>query len=216
VSEQLSTWLRAAFSEGEDAEQRESEALARLRIEPDRALRDIEATYDRAPETDYPLRWALVYGAGELHLADAVAFLERVLESEIPSERSDDIHLFSSVAEETSLRCQAIYGMAFLASAGDDRARASLLSQVSHPSYTVRVIACQALRSLVSDDEIRKRLPNEDAEAVLAIRRISVDELEPLLEGAARVSAPRPPGGESGTALDFQAARPPTVPFEEA
>ncbi len=216
MSEPVSAWLRVAFSEGEGAEQREAEALARLKVETDRALSDIEATYDRAREDDYPLRWALVYGAGQLGVPASVAFLERVLEAEIPPERSDDIHLFSTVAEETSLRCQAIYGMASLASAGDDRARASLLAQLSHPSYTVRVIACQVLRGFAGDDEIRRRLPAEEAETVLTIRQISVDELEPLVEGAARVTAPRPPGGESGTELDVRAARPPTVPVEEA
>lgn len=211
MSELLGAWLRVAFSESEDAEQREGDALARLRAEPDRALSEIVMTCDRAREHDYPLRWALVYCAGQLGVADSLGFLEGVLESEIPPERSNDIHLFSTVAEETSLRCQAVRGMSYLASTGDNRARASLLAQLSHPSYTVRVIACQVLRELTGDDEIRKRLPSEEAEAVLAIRQVSVDELEPLLAGAAQVRAPRPPGGESGTELDVRAAQPPTV-----
>jgi hypothetical protein len=215
VSELLRLWLEAAFTEGEGAEQREAEALARLRAGTERALSDIVSAYDQAREDDYALRWALVYGAGQLGIGASLGFLERVLEAEIPPERSNDIHLFSTVAEETSLRCQAVRGISSLASAGNDDARASLLTQLSHASDTVRVIACQVLRGLpgkpVADEEIRRRLPPEDAERVLTIRQISVEELEPLLGGAARVTAPRPPGGESGTGLDLGASRPPTV-----
>jgi hypothetical protein len=213
VSEPLGTWLGAAFGEDEGAEQREAKALAQLRAQPEGSLRDIVTAYDRAPEHEYALRWALVYGAAQLGLAASVGFLARVLEEEIPPERSNDIHLLSTVAEETSLRCQAVRGIADVAEGGDDRARESLLAQLSNPSYTVRVIACQALRGLrqkpVPDDEIRRRLSADEAEGILAIRQVSVEELEPLLVGAVQVTAPRPPGGESGTELDARRTQPP-------
>ena len=218
VSEPLRSWLESAFSGGEGAAEREAEALARLRSEPERSLSDIVMAYDRAREEDYPLRWALVYGAGQLGVRDGLAFLERVVASDLPPERSSDIH-HSTVAEETSLRCQAVRGIAALASRADDLARESLLAQLSHPSLTVRVIACQVARDLeldpVKDEEIRQRLPAEDAEHLLSIRRVSVDELEPLLSGTARVTAPRPPGGESGAELNLGATKPPTAGREE-
>jgi hypothetical protein len=215
VSGLLNAWLEAAFSEGEDAEQREDEALARLRGESERALSDIVVAYNRAGEDDYSLRWALVYAAGRLGVGASLAFLDHVLEEEIPPERSNDIHLFSTVAEETSLRCQSVRGISSLASAGDDQARESLLAQLSHPNLAVRIVACQALRDLaegaITDEEIRTRLHPEEIERVLTTRRVPVEELELLVRGAARVTLPRPPGGESGTELDLGAARPPRV-----
>jgi hypothetical protein len=214
LGEALRSWLEAAFSGGDGAEQLEAQALVRLRGDPDRSLRDIATAHNQAGEDEYLLRWALVYGASQLRVPVSLDFLAGVLDAEIPPERSSDIH-HSTVAEETTIRCQAVRGLAGLASGGDARARGSLLSQLSHPSLTVRVIACQAVRDLeqdpVAEAEIRRRLPDEDAERVLNVRRLSVDELEPLLDGTARVRAPRPPGGESGTDLDLGAAQPPAV-----
>jgi hypothetical protein len=215
VSGPLGTWLRAAFAADEPVEQHESEALARLRDEPERSLAEIAGAYDGAPQHDYALRWALVYAAGQLGSAAAVDFLARILDAEISPERSSDIHLFSTVAQETSLRCQAVRGLAGLAARGSDRARLSLLEQLSNRSYTVRVIASQVLRELpgqyVADDEIRRRLPADEADTVLAIRKVSVEELEPVMTGAVSVTAPRPPGGESGTELNLRDARPPAA-----
>jgi len=213
VSGLLREWLDVAFSEEEDAEQREAEALARLSAESERSLSDIVTVYNRAGENDYALRWALVYAAGRLGVGASLAFLERVLEDEIPPERSTDIHLFSTVAQETSLRCQSVRGMSLLASAGDDQARASLIAQLSHPNLAVRIVACQEVRDLpegaLPDEEMRRRLHPEEIERVLTTRRVSVEDLEPLVHGVAHVPLPRPPGGESGTELDLGAARPP-------
>jgi hypothetical protein len=215
VGELVGTWLEAAFTAGEGAEQREAEALGRLRAQREHALTEIATTYTRAGQGHHSLRWALVYAAGQLGGRDSLAFLERVLEQEMPTERSNDIHLFSTVAEETSIRCQAVRGISSLASAGDELARASLLAQLSHPQLTVRVVACQEVRDLpgepVLDQEIRGRLHPEEIERVPTTRRVSLEELEPLLHGVGRVNVPRPPGGESGTKFDLGAARPPKV-----
>jgi hypothetical protein len=216
MSDSLRGWLAAAFSVGEGTKDREAEALGRLRADPERALAAVASAYEQAPEGDYAGRWALVYAASVLETPASLAFLERVLREPIPPERSNDIHHFSTVAEETSLRCRAIHGIAALASHADDPAVESLLNQLTHPSYTVRVTACQALRELpgrpVADDVIYRRLPAEEADRVFAVRRALVEEMVTPVEARARAAVPRPPGGESGREISrFGERRPPQI-----
>ena len=205
MGDALRSWLTAAFGGGDGAEVREAAALARLRADPDRALADISAAYQNAPERHYALRWALVYAAGKLQTVSALAFLERVLADAIPPEQSHDIHLFSTVAEETSLRCRAVEGIASLAAMPHAGAQSALVKQLRHPSFTVCVTATLALRALpgrpIDDDEIRRLLPGSEAERVFAIRRITVQDLETPVEPGPRRTTPRPPGGLSGTDL---------------
>jgi len=205
VSELLRAWLEAAFSAGEQAEAREAEALRRLRADPARAVADIMAAYERCPATAYALRWALVYCAGRLQSHVSLPFLVRVLQDPIPPEGSQDIHLFSTVAEETSLRCRAIHGIARMVPQAVEQATANLLDQLSHSSQTVRVTACQVLRELpgrpVPDTDIRRRLPPEEADWVLGIRRVSIQGLMTPIEPRKPAARPRPPGGVSGADL---------------
>jgi hypothetical protein len=219
IGEPLRGWLNAAFGVGEEAGRREAEALDRFRADPERALAEVTAAYERAPEGDYALRWALVYGACQLRTQASLEFLERALQDPIPPERSHDIHHFSTVAEETSLRCRAISGIAAIAARmDDDRALGILLDQLAHPSYTVRVMTSQALVNLprrpVPDEDIHSRLPSDEADGVMAMRRITVQDLPTPFEGEVGARALRPPGGESG--VDGQEAgerRPPRVPY---
>jgi HEAT repeat protein len=208
-------WFEAMFSMGERAAEREAEELARLRADPVRALAGLTAAYDQAAESDYAFRWALVYGVGQLKTAAGLPFLERILHDEIPPEQSDDVHHLSTVAEETSLRFQAIHGIAALASDSDSRAVAALLDQLTHRNYGVRVMAAQALLALpgrpVSKEDLRKRLPSEEADRVLEIRQTSVERIAPPVEPGARPSVPRPPGGESGSEFDGVERRPPRI-----
>jgi hypothetical protein len=217
IGEPLRGWLDAAFGAGEEAGRREAEALDRFRADPERALAEVTAAYERAPEGDYALRWALVYGACQLRTQASLAFLERVLEEPIPPERSHDIHHFSTVAEETALRCRAVSGVADIAARTGDLALKILLDQLAHPSYTVRLMSRQALAELpgrpVPDEDIRSRLPPDEADRVMSMRRILVEDLPPPIEGAVRAKAPRPPGGESGIDGHKASKRiPPRVP----
>jgi hypothetical protein len=206
LDDELRTWLQFAYDPDEASREREEAALARLRVDPARSSRVLAEAYDRVDERSYDLRWALVYCAGSLNALAALPLLARVLEAEIPPERSDDVHHFSTRGEETSLRLQAVRGIAALASAGEDEARSLLLAQLAHPSYAVQVIALQELRGLPDrapdDQELRGRLPADRAEQAMAIRQVSVDELGTLVPGTAITVSPRPPGGESGVDFD--------------
>lgn len=137
MSGELRAWLQAAFSSpGSTAN--EAEALARMQEDPVRSAKQLRDVYDQAEEQNYSLRWALVYAAGQLGEPVAISFFDHVLRAPIPPERSDDIHHFSSVAQETSLRCRAVQGLASLAAKNNDEALQSLLRQLGHPSFTVR------------------------------------------------------------------------------
>ena len=212
MSDMLRSWLAAAYGTGAGASAHEADAFARLRADPQRALADIAAAYRNAPERSYPLRWALVYAATKVQAAQALPFLDGVLADAIPPEQSDDIHLFSTVAEETSLRCRAVEGIASLAATHPD-ARNALVKQLRHPSFAVRVTATMALRELpgrpIGDDEIRRQLPSGEADRVFAIRRMTVKDLATPVEPGPRPTTPRPPGGLSGTDLRISERRRP-------
>jgi hypothetical protein len=214
LDEAVRDWVQHAYDPAETARPLEETALGRLRAQPERSVGALSEAYGRAPEEDYDLRSALVYCAGAMGTRAALGFLARVVEAEIPPERSNDIHHFSTRAEETSLRLQAVRGIEALASSGEGEARSLLLEQLAHPSYAVQVIALQALRQLpeqrrLADDELRRRLPADRVDEMVAVRRVSVEGLGTLVEGTATTRSPRPPGGESGVDFDARDADPP-------
>jgi hypothetical protein len=145
-----------------------------------------------------------------------VAFFAEVLRTPIPPERSHDIHHHSTVGEEVGLRIRALQGLATLAARANEAARDRLLEQLNHPSFAVRCMACLALRELpgapLSDEELRRRLPREDVDRVLALRRASIQEISTPVEVGAHVLPPRPPGGQSGsTEFNHESRRPPRI-----
>lgn len=190
VSAGLQQWLTAAFAtiDSPDAtsgdvrtDVAERAALERLREDPDRAVADASAAYWRTGETDFGLRWALVHCAAELRTPAATAFLADVLAAPIAAERSRDVHLFSSVGEETTQRFRALEGLRGLAADGDSRALDALNEGLRHPLHAVRVAAYQQLRELPPDRvdaaDLAARLDDRDRVSVEGLRRVDVEEV---------------------------------------
>jgi hypothetical protein len=213
VDRLLQPWLAAAFGtdRGGEAE------LERLRADPNATIDAVRRSYADAAKSDELMRWALVYCAAELATPDGFEFLSSVLDEPVPSERSVDIHHFSSVAEETTIRFQAARGLAVLAAAGHDDAQRRLTAALEHPLYAVRATAAQLLRELpnrpVSDEELRRRLPARDVEEIMRLKRMPVDEVRTEVEEErAKTTTPKPPQGSSGRQLtDSEARRAPRI-----
>ena len=200
ISGPLREWLSAAFTEGAAAEDRESAALDRLRAEPDETVRQLVDAYGRVGEDDYALRWALVHCAARVEHPVILPFFDQVLRDAIPPERSHDVHLFSTVAEETAIRLQALAGLATLAARGDSAAVDLLLEGLRHDSATVRAMASVELRELpegrVADGAIESRLDPDEWSGLRSLRRRPVDEVEPPGVDVAGPDLGPPPRGD--------------------
>ena len=79
---------------------------------------------------DHALRWAAVRCASDIGGTDAEDFLAEVLAGDLGPETSRDVHHFSSVAEASSQRMQAVRGLAACAqpATSEPRARSPRLS----------------------------------------------------------------------------------------
>lgn len=169
--------------------------------------------YKLAPETEYAFRFALVYAAGEIRSPVALGFLEEVLAKEIPPERWPGGHQRSTVAQETSIRCQAVEAIAGIAAIPDAEGLSSIVRIVRDLDYAVRVMAAQAIRDLpgrpITDEQIRQALPKGEAETILAMRRVPVTELT-VEEVPVRNRGLRPPPDADATdRIQIAGRRPP-------
>ncbi|MGO8939996.1 MAG: HEAT repeat domain-containing protein [Mycobacterium sp.] len=161
TSAAISNYLRAAVQVGDDAEENYQRALADLRRYPEAATVQLAAAYGSVHAHDYPLRWALVFAAGELKHQSALAFLSYVVETPIPPEPREPSHGFSIVGEETILRTTAIEAIGHLASEGSDEAVDTLLRALKQPSISIRRAAVQALRETKRFRNLRDRIRAE-------------------------------------------------------
>jgi HEAT repeat protein len=180
TSAAISNYLRAAVQVGEDAEENYQRALADLRRHPETATVEIAAAYGRVHARDYPLRWALVFAAGELKHRSTLAFLNYIIETPIPPEPKEPSHGFSTVGEETILRTTAIEAIGHLASEGNEKAVDALLRALKQPSISMRRAAVQALRGTKQfkklHDRIRAELP-PDQHFLLTLSTPKVDHV---------------------------------------
>lgn len=171
-------FLRDMNASGDNADEIYAQTLARLREEGAAVAAAFADSYRAAPHDAYPLRWALVYGAARLEHSAASEFLQEVLRSPMPPERSDD-HYFSSVKEESIIRTTAVEGLGRL-SADDPEAERALIESLSHSTFSVRVAAAQTLLeqddSADMRDRLRQRLPVGE-EFILDIKRLDVEEV---------------------------------------
>lgn len=214
----LRFFLSVMFNSGENAANIYREALDRLRAHAEGVAAEIAVAEPSLRETDYPGRWALIFAASELRHPAALSWLRFIALSRIPTERSQDPHSFSTVAEETILRTTAVEGIGHLARDGNAQAAETLFECLERPSISLRRAAVQALLSTDEGQRQRERIASalpEDARFLLDLRRIEVRDVrqiqnpEQFLVRAARMgtsSAPslpgdRPNGGKVSTPL---------------
>ena len=150
IDASVKAWLDAAYGVEEGSERQQSEAVDRLREQGPAAIESVAGEYWSNPH-EYALRWAMVRCASEVGGDDAAAFLAEVVAAEVGPETSRDIHHFSSVAEETSQRMQALRGLRAAADSGISGAAESVLEALSHPLTAVRYTAYTQARELSTE-----------------------------------------------------------------
>ena len=184
LSPALSTWFGAVMGGADD-----SVALEHVRQEQAEGRDVLVDAYRRAPESELYVRWALVYCSSRFADPNTLPFCAFVLDSLVPPERSNGDEHGSTLVREIMIRLQAVDGVAAVART-DEAAVQVLLKHLTHPLYAVRVAASQALRELpgrpIPDEAIHERLPADEADQVMAIRRVDVTELRARPEGRSR------------------------------
>jgi hypothetical protein len=220
-------FLHDVNASGDDADDVYGQTLARLRERAEPVAEAFADSYRAASRDAYGLRWALVYGAAKLEHPAALTFLREVAGSPVPLEESNDHH-FSTAKEESIIRTTAVEGLGRLAVGGEGEAEEGLFEALSHPTFSVRVTAAQALvdgdDSAVMRNRILASLPADEA-FVLEIRRVDVrdvsqvdprEHLTPAARRSPSSAAPPPlgqgPGRQRGEIRPSR--RSPTVPKE--
>src|SRR5207245_3813828 len=133
---------------------------------------------------------------GKLEHPSAISFWDDVVKQPIPPEESTDIHHFSSVAQEVSIRMRAIRGVAQFAGAGDGRASGLLLDYLSLSEFSLRAFAAYALVRLPDGDSFRERISQTlppDEQFALALKTASVREVAVIHKPAGFSVSPKPP-----------------------
>ena len=153
VDPDLARWLEAAYDAGSWDEGSERQATDRLRERGADGVAAVSQAFWAHPE-DHALRWAAVRCASDIGGTDAEDFLAEVLAGDLGPETSRDVHHFSSVAEASSQRMQAVRGLAAGAATGNERASGALAAALGDPIDVVRYAAYVAVREL--PDEVRR------------------------------------------------------------
>jgi hypothetical protein len=189
----LRAYMLVIYNQGEEADALYQSRLKKLQDDPVGVIEEIVNAYSATPAQDYGLRWALVYCASRLAHEASLPFLIDVAQARVPPEESKDVHLFSTVAEETSIRLRAIDGIENLAASGNAEARESLFAFLRLPLFSLRVAASQALLGLPDGKNYRGRVVEilgED-DFILDIKRVTTMETATVGQSSGRHSATR-------------------------
>ncbi len=165
---------------GENAQADYEEALEQLRARPDETIAEIARVERLIAEENYPVRGALIFTASELRHPAALPFLTNFVQTRIPRERSQHVHTFSTVTEETILRTTAVMGVEQLAMADNRNALEALFTFLEVPSLSIRRAAVQAILATKEGQGLRTRvaaLLPADQQFLLDIKRVGVHDV---------------------------------------
>lgn len=189
---------------GPEAEERYQEALDRLFRHSEKVVEVIADEYRQLPEDRYLDRWSLIQLLVELAEPASLEFIDDVLSSEIPPERAQDAHTFSTVGEEVMIRTTAVEALTQIAADGHDEALELLRRHAHHDDFSVKRACVQGYLAHGGQDarqELEEELPKRDHE-LLDIERVDVREV-PQAEGheflkaqTSDVPPPQPPAEE--------------------
>jgi hypothetical protein len=213
----IAAWLAAAYDTAGWDERTERDAVERLRSRGADGMTAVAHAYWAHP-TDHSLRWAMVRCASDVGGGDAEAFLADVLAAEIGPETSHDIHNFSSVAEESSQRMQAVRGLAAAAAAGSERAVAALAITLDHPVAAVRYVASVVVRDLPAEVRASEALAAGQRRTEEEFRDTRVADVADLRfpeERFERERQPAPPAADGRTAERPSTRRAPHIRGQE-
>jgi hypothetical protein len=211
-------YLRIAFVAGNVTDVSEEATVERMRQTSGAVIEELKYIYDSIAREAYNARWAIIYCATKLESPAVLPFLTEVIKSSIPPEESRNIHLYSTIAEETTIRMRALEGIRLLAANGNREAQDLLFSFLQLPSLSLRIGACQALITLPDGERnrirIREQLPTGEhyfldlrhagaenfgvcnaplGDLVPPLRRAAVNPPPPLAEDAQRGVKPTIP-----------------------
>lgn len=166
---------------GGEAEQRYQEALEPLHERHEAVVDAVSAAVLEGTRGErYLERWGLTHLLVELRSPRAATTFDELLAQPIPEEKSPDTHLFSSRAEELTIRSAAIDGLEALAAGGDEEASEILLRHLDSEHFTIRRAVVQALRAAGDDAvlrQVRERLDAQGESELMDIDRADVTDV---------------------------------------
>lgn len=155
VGEMLTKHLDAMVAVGETVEREYSVSLRRLQQEPE-AVRLLQEAYGQTAESEYFLRWQLVYTLASLNQRSALSPLVRIALSSIPAERGGDSEFFTT-GQESNIRVAAVDGLAALARLGIPDAEPYLMRLSAHPDLSIRQRAVRGYLAVDANYDVRVR-----------------------------------------------------------
>jgi hypothetical protein len=174
VGTDLSTLIVALTNNRENS----SALLEKLKSNPQDYVAELGDAFTKLGETEYNARWLIVYCASQFESPEFIPLLSRIAKSEIPGEKSKDIHLFSTVAEETAIRFTATEGIKSIAQKNHRQAEAELFDLLRSKYITLNIVACQSLIEINKENKaaILEILP-EEKQFIIDILRKDVREI---------------------------------------
>jgi len=153
VGELLERHLQIMVSVGETVERSYQASLQRIQKEPDAVLL-LQDAYAKTVESDYFLRWQLVYTLASLNQREALSPLGKIALSAIPVERSESKEFFTT-GQESNIRVAAVDGLASLAKLGLADAEAYLRRLTTHTNLSIRQRAVRGYLAAGADYDAR-------------------------------------------------------------
>ncbi len=193
----LRNFLDSMYRQGDNAEEEYQRLQKELTDHAEEVLVEIARASNDCVEQDYAFRLALVQVAAALRHPGALPFFASIVKTPIPSEKSQDPHSFSTVAEETIIRTMAIDGIAEHAKSGNESALNLLIECIKLPSFSIRRAAIQGIFSTNQADQLKERIKDllpEDQHFLLNLRRVSVREVPQVKDPTSHLSTKLPEG----------------------
>lgn len=219
IGKRVESVLMAMWSPDPNVE-RVSQLMDVLKEDRDAGIAEVRRLYEAVPAEDYDFRWALVNLATMFEHVGALSFLDAVVKTPIPPERSGERHRFPTVTRELMIRVRALEGVRLIATAGHDAARQLLLDHVKSSHFSIRKSAALGLLGLRDGSkyksQITELLPKPE-HFVLNIRELRVEDVGVIRYGVGAASstaspAPRLSGmGDTPKDRSLRRKGPPTI-----
>ena len=118
----------------------------------------LAAELSATPEDDYGTRIGLIQAAAQIQEPAMLPLLTETALAPMPTEKSENPHSFSTVAEETIIKTTAVDGVAALAADGSGEAVDALFEFLATTSFSVRRAAVSGLLAAPGGREYRSQI----------------------------------------------------------
>ncbi|HEX7483185.1 MAG TPA: hypothetical protein VF350_06940 [Candidatus Bathyarchaeia archaeon] len=167
--------LVTALSNGSE---NSSVILEKLKNSPQECAKELTIVFTKLHESAYNAKWLLVYCTSQFELPEFIDLLKEIAQSEIPPEKSKNLHLFSTIAEETTIRLRAVEGLKSIARTDNKEAESVLFELLKSNYITLSIASCQGLLEINEDNKtkILTMLPKE-RQFIIDIKRKDIKEI---------------------------------------